>query len=101
MTVETVALAVETAESHGEWWAVSKSGCVGVMQICPQWSKVPRNWLLIPWINRREGTRLLSYWYKRSHGRWVYALAAYRCGYGGLQGHCGMAYARNILGGDL
>lgn len=101
MTIDTVAAAVEVVESGGQWYSVSKSGCVGVMQVCPQWSKLPRNWLLIPWINRREGTRILFYWYKKSKGKWTYALAAYNCGYGGLKGRCGMGYARKVLGGVL
>ena len=95
--IEQVALAVEQAESRGQWWVKSKSGCRGVMQVCPQWAKVPRAWLWIPDVNRDEGRRLLAYWLGKAHGRWLPALAAYRCGWGGLRGKCGSRYALHVL----
>ena len=96
-TVEQVADAVETVESGGRWWVVSKSGCIGLMQICPQWSKVPRDQLLIPEINRQEGIRMIRYWKEKAHGDWWLALAGYRCGWQGLKSRCGHTYARKVM----
>lgn len=95
--VEVVAQAVEQFESGGQWWAVSRSGCVGVMQICPKWATVPRNMLLIPEINRQQGIRLLRYWYGKAHGDWWLTLAGYRCGWNGLKGKCGKTYAKRVM----
>lgn len=95
--VDVIAQAVEHFESRSQWWAVSRSGCVGVMQICPRWADVPRNQLLIPEINRREGIRLLRYWHSKSHGDWWLTLAGYRCGWSGLRGKCGKTYANNVM----
>ena len=67
------------------------------MQICTQWAKVPASHLWIPSENRREGVRLLRYWRGKSGGDWAFALAAYRCGWGGLHGRCGAGYARRVL----
>jgi len=97
LPIETVAEAVEQLESGGAWWAVSRSGCVGVMQICPRWADVPRNHLLIPEINRREGIRLLRYWHNKAHGDWWATLAGYRCGWSGLRGKCGHRYAGAVI----
>lgn len=97
MTIDTVAAAVEQVESRGEWWA--QRGCHrGVMQVCTRWSKLPSARLWIPDDNRREGKRLLAYWYRHSGHDWAYALAAYRCGWAGLRGECGHGYARKVLG---
>lgn len=90
--------AVELVESRGQWWARSASGHRGVMQIHPRWAHVPAAQLWIPDVNRREGRRLLIYWHGRAHGDWWRALAAYRCGWGGLTGRCGGGYARRVLG---
>lgn len=97
MTVNAVAAAVEQVESRGEWWA--ERGCHrGVMQVCTRWAKVAPARLWLPEDNRREGRRLLAYWYRKGGYNWAYALAAYRCGWGGLQGKCGQGYARKVLG---
>lgn len=90
---------IERVESKGNWWAVSKSGCIGVMQICPRWSPVAWPALFIPQINRLEAARQLAGWHKRSHGDWDKAIAAYRCGRKGLLGKCGDKYVRAVLNG--
>jgi len=89
--------AIEQVESKGNWYVVSKSGCIGVMQVCPKWSKVKKSELLIPEINRREGERLFTSWLKASHGNVARALAAYRYGYDGLHGKKGSDYAYAVL----
>ncbi len=95
MNIDTVAAAVEVVESRGEWWA--QRGCHrGVMQVCTRWAKVAPARLWLPADNRREGRRLLAYWYRQRHD-WAYALAAYRCGWAGLRGRCGAGYARLVL----
>ena len=88
--------AVTHAESRGAWSAVSRAGCVGIMQVCPRWAEVPRWALFVPPVNRLEGARLLAYWHHRARGDWQLALAAYRCGNAGLRGKCGQAYARAV-----
>lgn len=95
--LDQVAIAVEYAESRGVATAVSRDGCVGLMQINPRWSKYSAEELLDPTINRAEGKRLLRYWYKQAKGSWLLTLAAYRCGWGGLKGRCGVGYARHVL----
>ena len=98
LTLEAVAAAVEHVESRGEWW--SKRGCHrGVMQVCSKWSRYPASMLWIPAYSREEGKRLLRYWHGRARGDWTKALAAYRCGWRGLTGACGVGYARLVLGG--
>lgn len=95
MNIDTVAAAVEVVESGGQWYA--ERGCYrGVMQVCTRWAKVPAAQLWIPNVNRAEGRRLLAYWYRQRHN-WAFALAAYNCGWAGLQGKCGMRYARKVL----
>ena len=89
--------AIEYHESRGSWTAVSKSGCVGVMQIMPKYSKVPRPLLFIGPINRLEGARHLRYWHRRANGDWRLAIAAYGCGNAGLRGECGQQYAQDII----
>lgn len=88
---------VEYAESRHNPFVVSRAGCVGLMQVCPQYSQLPRSLLFLPAINRAEGCRMLAYWRKRAHGDWHKALAAYRCGNAGLRERCGNGYARRIL----
>ena len=92
----TIVLAVEQVESGGKWWVESPSGCVGVMQVCPRWSKFKRRQLFDPNVNRAEGERILEYWLTRAHGEWHRALAAYNCGNAGLEGRCGQSYARTV-----
>jgi soluble lytic murein transglycosylase-like protein len=96
IAVEQVAAAVEHVESRGHWYA-KRGGCLGVMQVCPQWAHVPRAWLWLPEVNRAEGQRLLIYWLGKAHGHWLPALAAYNCGWNGLTGKCGTRYARRVM----
>ena len=94
--IDAIAAAVEQVESRGQWWA--KSGCHrGVMQVCTRWAKVAPAMLWIPEVNRREGKRLLLYWYGKAGGDWSRAIAAYNCGWRGLKGNCGKTYARRVL----
>lgn len=97
ITAALVAIAVEQVESGGQWWVESRSGCVGVMQVCPQWSSRTRAELFDPAVNREEGAKILEYWLHRARGNWSRALAGYRCGNAGLQGRCGGFYARKVL----
>jgi soluble lytic murein transglycosylase-like protein len=90
--------AVVRVESRGDALAVSRSACIGLMQVCPRWSMAPRVALFVPLFNRAEGVRLLRYWHRRAHGSWRRALAGYRCGNAGLRGKCGRAYAAAVLG---
>lgn len=96
MTVDTVAAAVEQVESGGNPRAVR--GCYrGLMQVCTRWAHCTPDELFDPEINRREGKRILAYWYRKSGQDWAYALAAYNCGWNGLKGKCGMSYAKKVL----
>lgn len=96
MTIDTVAAAVEVVESGGNPHAVR--GCHrGLMQVCTRWAQVDPDLLWDPATNRAEGRRILIYWYGRAHGDWSRALAAYNCGWNGLAGKCGGAYARRVL----
>jgi hypothetical protein len=94
---QAIVRAIEEVESKGQWWVISKGGCVGVMQICPKWSKYKRRDLLNPIINRMEGERMLTYWLGRSGQNMRKALAAYNCGNGGLKGKCGASYAIKVI----
>jgi len=67
------------------------------MQVCTRYAHCTPDELYDPEINRREGERLLRYWYRHSHGDWGKALAAYNCGWGGLRGTCGTHYAARVL----
>lgn len=89
--------AVEHFESGGNPAAVSASGCVGLLQICPRWSSYTAEQLRDPTINRFEGARMLRYWHRRARGDWRLALAGFRCGNAGLRGECGDTYADRIL----
>ena len=96
MTIDTVAAAVEQVESGGDPQAVR--GCYrGLMQVCTRWAHCKPDELFDPTVNRREGKRILGYWYRKAHGDWAFALAAYNCGWAGLRGECGTAYARRVL----
>lgn len=89
--------AVEYTESRHDPTAISASGCVGLLQVCPRWSQYTAEQLRDPTINRMEGARMLRYWHRRAHGNWSRALAGYRCGNAGLRGECGKAYAKAVL----
>lgn len=94
--LEQVATAVEHAESRGNWLARNGSH-IGLMQIGSRWSQWPTVLLYLPAVNRWEGRRLLRYWHGRAGGDWVRAVAAYRCGNGGLRLRCGKVYALAVL----
>ena len=96
MTIDTVAAAVEQVESGGNPRAVR--GCYrGLMQVCTRWAHCTPDELYNPEINRREGERLLRYWYRQGGNDWSKGLAAYNCGWGGLRGTCGKHYAARVL----
>ena len=86
-------------ESRGNPAAVSPAGAVGLMQVMPAWSKVPRWALFVPYVNRAEGCRILARWRKRAGGNLSVALAAYNGGNVGLRGRCQacQAYARGVI----
>lgn len=92
-----VLAAVERVESGGHARALSRSGCVGLMQVCPRWSIVERDQLWDESVNRLEGARILADNLHASGGVWRRALAGYRCGGRGLRGECGATYARRVL----
>jgi soluble lytic murein transglycosylase-like protein len=95
--LEQVLVAIEHVESRGNPNVVSKDGCVGLMQVHPKWSKYSKEQLKDPITNRAEGRRLFLYWHRKAHYNWAFSLAAYRCGWGGLEGKCGVRYARAVL----
>lgn len=94
---QIVLQAIEQVESKGQWWVVSKSGCVGLMQVCPKWSKYKKSELLIPEINRSEGARIFAAWLRAAKGDTTRALAAYRYGWAGLYGRRGKNYSAIVL----
>lgn len=94
---EPLRASIERVESGGNACAVSSSGCVGLMQVCPRWSLVPAAMLTDPMINRLEGARILADDLRAAGGNWRRALAGYRCGGRGLRGQCGSVYARRVL----
>ena len=94
---DNIRAAVEYVESNGNPCAVSSSGCIGLMQVCPRWSLVSRDQLFDQDINRFEGVRILADNLYAAHGNWRRALAGYRCGGRGLRGKCGSVYARRVL----
>ena len=67
------------------------------MQVCTRYAHCKPDELYDPVINRREGERLLLYWYRKGGNDWSKGLAAYNCGWGGLKGKCGTAYANRVL----
>ena len=89
---------VEWAESRGDPFAVSRDWrCLGAFQLCTRWSALPAPLAFVPPLARREAARQIAAWQRRAGGRLAPALAAYRCGRGGLRGKCGQAYAAAIL----
>ena len=95
--MQVVLNAIEHVESGHRWWLVSKSGCIGMMQVCPRFSIYKRNQLFIPEINRMEAERMLASWLLAANGNMSRALAAYRYGYDGLYGKRGKEYAEKVL----
>ena len=70
-------------DPHTESWA----GAVGLMQVLPKFSEIPKDSLFIPEVNIREGTRIIKenlehYAYLDSTDRWQMALATYNAGPG-------------------
>lgn len=94
--LDKIIAAVIHLESRGNPTVISRDGCVGLMQVHPRWSKFTKEQLKDPEINKAEGRRLLLYWHKRAHGDWSVALAAYTCGWRGLEGKCGTHYAKRV-----
>lgn len=94
--LDAIVAAVIHLESRGNPDVVSRDGCVGLMQVHPRWSHFTHAQLLDPETNKSEGRRLLKYWLRRAHGSWPRALAAYNCGWRGLEGKCGTGYARRV-----
>lgn len=94
--LNAIVAAVIHLESRGNPDVVSRDGCVGLMQVHPRWTKYSAEQLKDPAVNRQEGTRLLKYWLRRAHGNWPRALAAYNCGWRGLEGKCGTGYAQRV-----
>lgn len=93
--------AIEYSESRGV--ATCRNGPTwGVWQVDHHYaSHVTRrhpHLLFLPAIGRAEGRRMMHYWLRKSRGDMRRALAAYQCGYGGLSGKCGQAYASTVLG---
>jgi soluble lytic murein transglycosylase-like protein len=89
--------AIAQVESGWDPSAVSTSGCVGIYQLMPRYSAIPRELLKDPLLSRMEAARQLRGWYARSGRNWPRALAAYNCGWRGLKGKCGTNYARKIV----
>ncbi len=79
---EKMLLAVMIVESEGNPGAVSSTGCLGLMQICPETARayqVPERRLFDPWVSIRGGARILSD-YQRRAGSFDRGLAWYRFG---------------------
>jgi len=91
---------VEFTESRGEYLVKSNGSCTGLMQVNYHYTPISRPLLRIPIINRVVGTRALREW-KRKTKDMKRALAAYNCGYKGLDGKCGMGYAGSVLGRNI
>lgn len=89
--------AVQAVESSGNMFAVSSEGCLGLYQICPRYTPLPRWALFVPVFARAESARHLQGWRKRAKGDTMAALAAYNCGNAGLRGECGRGYAKLVL----
>ena len=89
--------AVQAVESSGNQFAISSEGCLGLYQICPRYTPLPRWALFVPVFARAEAARHLALWHKRTRGYTPKALAAYNCGNAGLRGVCGIGYAKLVL----
>ena len=91
--------AVIAVESGGNHRAVSRTGCIGLMQLAPGTAKMlgySRQDLFDPELNRQAGTRYLELMLELFDGDLEKALAAYNCGPGRWK-HC-KAYARKVMG---
>lgn len=90
--------AVEHAESRGRWWAVGAGArCLGPFQLCHQFARLPWPLLFVRPLARIEAGRQLDGWIAAADGQLAPALAAYRCGWAGLRGRCGVRYAAAVL----
>lgn len=93
--------AIEYTESRGQAFAVSEANCVGVLQVDPRWSVVPRPLLFLPVVNRLEGARIYARWRQRAANDDRVALRAFACGNKGLRPNPPAAcvrYADAVLG---
>jgi len=88
---------IEYQESGGYIFVRSNGYCMGLMQVDRRYAPVSPLFLRIPLINRIVGTRAIKYWKKRARGDYHAALAAYNCGYAGLDKRCGVGYANQVL----
>lgn len=89
---------VRWAESRGRWLVRSRSGRHhGPYQVGEAWAELPVVLLYVEPLGRAEADRLIRRWLRRSGGQLAPAMAAYRCGNGGLRGECGRAYAAAVL----
>jgi membrane-bound lytic murein transglycosylase F len=79
--------AIAAQESRFDPYSESWAGAVGLLQVLPRFSKIPKDSLYDPEINVREGARIISehlnhYSYLDSTNQWKFALAAYNAGMG-------------------
>ena len=89
--------AVMAVESGGEQFAISAENCMGLYQINPRYTPLPKWALFVPALARAEAARQLYLWRKRAKGDTTAALAAYNCGNAGLRNVCGRAYAIRVF----
>jgi hypothetical protein len=94
---ENIIDSVEFQESRGVTTVRDNGYCVGLMQIDKRYSPVPARFLKIPLVNRIVGVRAIKYWKKAAKGDLHLGLAAYNCGYKGLDKKCGVGYANQVL----
>lgn len=81
--------AVAAQESKFDPYSESWAGALGIMQVLPRFSELPRDSLYVPELNIREGARILRehmdhYAYMDSVNQWQFSLATYNAGMGHL-----------------
>ncbi|MBO6522708.1 MAG: transporter substrate-binding domain-containing protein [Balneolaceae bacterium] len=79
--------AIAAQESKFDPYSESWAGAVGIMQVLPRFSEVPKDSLYIPEHSIREGARIINehldhYSYLDSTNQWQLALATYNAGMG-------------------
>lgn len=79
--------AIAAQESKFDPYSESWAGAVGIMQVLPRFSDVPKDSLYVPEHNIREGARIINehldhYAYMDSTNQWKLALATYNAGMG-------------------
>ncbi len=79
--------AIAAQESKFDPYSESWAGAVGIMQVLPRFSDVPKDSLFVPEHNIREGARIIyehldHYAYMDSINQWQLALATYNAGMG-------------------